>query len=72
MRVDHGHVCVRANVPEDEVHAEQAGTGADTRVIFPGHGVEEWNTVTLFQDLIVGGGKETIGQTISEKGGDRS
>ena len=65
MFVHDPDVCVRPNVPEDGVHAEQGFASADARIVIVGHCVEEWDALALLQNLVVSGGKEAVGQTVS-------
>ncbi len=52
---------------QDFVHAGEAHTSANMRVIIVSHGMEERYTIAFFQNFIIGGSKETIGQAISGK-----
>ncbi len=58
---------VRADVPEDAVHAPEAASGADGRVVVVGQRVEEGDAAALLQDLVVGGGEEAVGQAVPGK-----
>ena len=62
---------VRADVPEDAVHAVEAGAGADARVVIVGHGVEEGDAAAGLQDLVVGGSKQAVGQAVPVVGKGR-
>ena len=67
--VDVLRVGVAADVPEDVVHAQEGGAGADHRVVHVGERVEEGDAGALLQDLIVGRREETVGEAVSGKGG---
>ena len=65
MLIQDPDVGVWPNVPEDRVHAQQGGAGADAGIVVVGHGVEERDALALLQDLVVGGGKQAVGQAVS-------
>ena len=57
---------VTADVTEDVVHAEEAFAGADFLDVVEGECVEEGNTATCADDLVVGGCEQAVGQPVSE------
>lgn len=58
---------VASDVPENAVHALEAGAGADPRVVVVRHRVEEGDTLALLQNLVVSGSEKAVGKTIPDE-----
>ena len=53
-----------SDVSQDDVHAQEPGTGTNLGIIFIGHGVEKGHTLALFQHLIISRGEQAVGEAV--------